>query len=487
MGFASALRVAAALGAVAALLVGAPIAASSGPPPQTIVGGEPASPGEYPAQGALDVRIGGSTYHCGGSLVGSRYFLTAAHCAVNNAGVPLSASSFKVKLGSVNRNVGMTEYAVSAVDVNAGFSPLSFQNDSAMLTLSSAAPYPPLRVVRADESQKWAPGTSARIIGWGTTCSEFCDESDVLLEADVPIVSDGACSTAYGSDFDANTMVCAYDATHDTCQGDSGGPLMVPDGSSGFVLAGITSWGIGCAEEGYPGVYTRLGAPALNQWVMARFPRASFTWSPAAPTAAATVTFTSDSFHPEPGGFTEYKWDLDADGLFDDASGPTASTTFAIPATYAVALEASKVGGDRAVARQNVAVAAAPPPPAPPPPAPPPPSQPPPAPPPPPSSPPPAPPPPAAPPAPPAPPPPVEPQPVTPLVRCVVPRLRGKTLTAARAALARGHCRLGAVAKTYSATVRRGLIIRQRPATGTRMTRGTRVSVIVSRGPKRGR
>ena len=181
MGFASALRVAAALGAVAALLVGAPIAASSGPPPQTIVGGEPASPGEYPAQGALDVRIGGSTYHCGGSLVGSRYFLTAAHCAVNNAGVPLSASSFKVKLGSVNRSVGMTEYTVSAVDVNAGFSPLSFQNDSVMLTLSSAAPYPPLRVVRADESQKWAPGTSARIIGWGTTCSESCLTARVRL------------------------------------------------------------------------------------------------------------------------------------------------------------------------------------------------------------------------------------------------------------------------------------------------------------------
>jgi hypothetical protein len=437
--------------------------------PNPIVGGSPADPGEYPAQGALFINVDADPAFeglCGGTLVGSRQFLTAAHCVDSGDGTPLSADRFFVALGvnDISSVPAENRYSVLAVDENA-FNPDTFTNDTAMLKLAIPAPYQPLRVIGTDETAKWAPGTSARIVGWGTTAQGGGGPiSTQLLEANVPIISDAGCLADYGSLFDSSTMVCAYDGAHDTCQGDSGGPLMVPDGA-GFVLAGITSWGIGCADENAPGVYTRLGAPTLNQWVMARFPRASFSSSPQSATAPAVMTFTSTSFHPELGGFTDYSWDFDADGVFDDASGPSVTTTFATAGTYVVGLEASKAGGDRAVARREIVVAAPPPPPLPPPPA--------------------LPPPPPVPP--PAPPPPTEPQPAPRVVRCVVPRLRGKTLAGARAALTRANCRLGARTRAYSATVRVGRVIRQRPTPGTRMTRGARVNVVLSRGSRKRR
>lgn len=57
------------------------------------------------------------------------------------------------------------------------------------------------------------------------------------------------------------TVICAgyAEGGKDSCEGDSGGPLMVwSSSSSSWVLAGIVSNGIRCAEPNLPGVYVRI-------------------------------------------------------------------------------------------------------------------------------------------------------------------------------------------------------------------------------------
>jgi thermitase len=90
---------------------------------------------------------------------------------------------------------------------------------------------------------------------------------------------------------------------------------------------------------------------------------------------------------------------------------------------------------------------------------------------------------PSPPPLPPPPPPPAAPA-ATP-VRCVVPKLKGRTLRQARSLLAAKRCRLGLVKRAHSAKVKKGRIVKQSRRPGVRLARGTRVGVLISRGRRR--
>ena len=87
-----------------------------------------------------------------------------------------------------------------------------------------------------------------------------------------PIVAnDVACGAAtdengnsgdYGCSSLDGSMICAGDLINggeDACQGDSGGPLAVRSViDNRWLLIGATSWGYGCADVNYPGVWSRV-------------------------------------------------------------------------------------------------------------------------------------------------------------------------------------------------------------------------------------
>jgi trypsin len=344
-------RLACLAGTLTAVLCSATAHAAQGP---RIINGNQASPGEYPAQGYLELSTSSGTYVCGGSLVSNRYFLTAAHCATQpGTNTALAASKFHVTLGSTNKHAG-TRYSVSARDVDGAYDHTGPDNDVALLTLATPAPpeLTPLRLVETGEGSLWAAGKDATIIGWGIT--EDGVLSDNLLEATVPMVADADCTDVWGGSFRPATMVCAGGGDTDTCGGDSGGPLMVSDGSF-LVLAGLTSWGADpCAAEGVPGVYTRLGAPALNAWVRARVPMARASVDDDAVDPGDPVTFSVTANHPG-GAFTDFAWDFDSDGT-PDATGAEATHAYPAEGRYVAQVTASGVGADTATDRVAVQV-----------------------------------------------------------------------------------------------------------------------------------
>ena len=249
----------------------APAQAQDGAPPLgPIVGGTVADLGEYPWQVAL---VGGNAVDlfngqfCGGSLINAQWVVTAAHCVVSG-GVPVSAASLDVVAGinNLNTSVGYQRRDVIQVIVHPSYNAGTQDNDIALLQMASAITLggsgdgkTALIPLVASNIGSLA-GVTSTITGWGNTSSTSNAYLPELREVSVPIYDNSVCNDAshYNGAITANMICAGFDAGgKDSCQGDSGGPFVVLDGGQ-YKLAGIVSWGIGCALPMLPGVYTRV-------------------------------------------------------------------------------------------------------------------------------------------------------------------------------------------------------------------------------------
>ena len=242
-------------------------------PSGAVVGGSDAGPNEFPS--VAEITFG--AFACTGTLIDSTHVLSAGHCG-NPTGVVFAAPVgwptplIDVRIGSNKTGEG-ENIPVSEVVVSPDyFGLMNSRNDLSILTLSRASSHAPTQVAAGSERSIWNPGVLATIAGWGNTSADGEEFPDTLQKARVPITTDAYCESAYpdddGWDFDPETMVCAGypEGGVDTCQGDSGGPLFA-DGASARRVVGVTSWGNGCAQEGFPGVYARVADTKLRTWV----------------------------------------------------------------------------------------------------------------------------------------------------------------------------------------------------------------------------
>ncbi|MFL6144565.1 MAG: S1 family peptidase [Labedaea sp.] len=233
---------------VTAMTAGGAMADQTG---RGIIGGGRASTVDYPFVVYLATPSG--FQFCGGTLVSARAVVTAAHCVADSR-----AADLQVVAGRDDKQgQGGVVARVSRIWVHPDFREVSSGADVAVLTLAVRLPYRPAALARPSEPELYQPGTASTILGWGRT-REGGPASRYLLAATVGVIGDADCARAYAR-FSASAMVCAgYSGGGvDACQGDSGGPMLVAGR-----LAGIASWGEGCARRGKPGVYTRVAAYA---------------------------------------------------------------------------------------------------------------------------------------------------------------------------------------------------------------------------------
>ncbi|XP_063709203.1 proclotting enzyme [Culicoides brevitarsis] len=232
-----------------------------------IVGGKKAQSGEWPWMAAIFLHGSKRTeFWCGGSLIGKKYILTAAHCTRDSRQRPFAANQFTVRLGDIDLLSDKEDSApitikVKEVRAHPSFSRVGFYNDIAILVLEEnvrknkyviplCLPQPTLKKARL-------PGRRATVVGWGTTYYGG-KESNVQRQALLPIWRNEDCNRAYFQPITDNFLCAGYsEGGVDACQGDSGGPLMMEiDGR--WTQLGIVSFGNKCGEPSYPGVYTRV-------------------------------------------------------------------------------------------------------------------------------------------------------------------------------------------------------------------------------------
>jgi secreted trypsin-like serine protease len=269
----------------------------------SIVNGAGVSITSFPFQVALyNPRAGAPAagFFCGGVIIDATHVATAAHCiATGGHGQVGALNEIEVLAGSTHlapTDPGSVRDAVAAASFDPNYNPSTSDYDVGLLTLArplwsgsttpsidgvnTIAPLPVDDAQAASYTGQAAEQTiMATVSGWGDVNPAPTDGPSYptdLQATQVPLVPEGLCGEDYVAIEQTITprMICAGNDRRrtDSCYGDSGGPLVVDrdnpaDPPGDYVLVGLVDFGNGCAQPGYPGVYTRIANPEVASFL----------------------------------------------------------------------------------------------------------------------------------------------------------------------------------------------------------------------------
>lgn len=275
-----------------------------------IIGGEDANISNFPFYARLIVTDFARLYgdFCGGSILNSRYILTAAHC-LDDADVSQLAI---VTNNGVVAGVRLDELKkVESIKLHEGYNASTLKNDIAIIKLKE--PMTNYTAVSIPNSPtEYASLNTVTAMGLG-----YIDDSEskpsIIQYADVTKLTDSECDTRvqaiYGGTYESLYQECTIpkkntsDQLTGVCNGDSGGPLTFNSGGT-YKQYGLTSYGASssCSAENVPQVFTEL--LGYKAWIETQ-------------TGISDITDTDEINNP----------DLGNNGNFGNGSGDSGGST----------------------------------------------------------------------------------------------------------------------------------------------------------------
>ncbi|XP_037293313.1 chymotrypsin-2 [Manduca sexta] len=231
-----------------------------------IVGGTQAPSGSHPHMVAMTTGTFIRSFSCGGSVVGRRSVLTAAHCIAAVFSFGSLASTLRLTVGTNFWNQGGTMYTVARNITHPHYVSATIKNDIGLfITHNNIIDTTVVRSIPLNFD--YVPGgVLTRVAGWGRIRTGGAI-SPSLLEIIVPTISGSACvASAIQAGIDLNMRpppvephieLCTFHGPNvGTCNGDSGSALARLDNGQQI---GVVSWGFPCARGG-PDMFVRVSA-----------------------------------------------------------------------------------------------------------------------------------------------------------------------------------------------------------------------------------